>query len=375
VFRNDFEALLQQNPGLLPDKRAQLMDLHQRVQQSKAPTEAAHAQRVAFQKLTFLVELLYYYEHQNTEAPDVLFAQRLPVLLEQLVQLGRQEQLEEKPIILAEGLLAFIISPEHRQMVINNVGKSGGSARTLKYVLRLRAEKVPGLDEVVAEFVRHLVPPAPQKLPAPENLAAVLRLIPVEMQRFVVRGIMSYDRIRKPDAEALGKGIGAALELKGLEEQLKAEAALPPDMERQMAWERIKDQIGRRSDPVSIAAAIRERLNAKYSADEIRQSWITLTEADPISLIRIFCHLPYLASGKTDPIARTVLETYVTRLMHEKYAPVYHKVVNSLRNLFKAKPDSPTLVNFLALVRWVDAGSADRLSGDIGMAVAAPAHS
>jgi hypothetical protein len=168
--------------------------------------------------------------------------------------------------------------------------------------------------------------------------------------------------------------VGAALGLKGLEEELKSEPALPPDVERQMAWERIKDSILRRADPAALAGAIRERLNARYNADEIRQSWITLTEADPISLIRIFCHLPYLANGKTDPIARTVLETYVTRLMHEKYASVYHKVVNSLRNLFKAKPDSPTLVNFLALVRWVDAAAADRLCADIGMAVAAPAH-
>jgi hypothetical protein len=57
--------------------------------------------------------------------------------------------------------------------------------------------------------------------------------------------------------------------------------------------------------------------------------------------------------------------------MHEKYTATYKKIVNSLRNLHAAKSDSPTLVNFLALVRWVDAEAANRISHDIGMAVAA----
>ena len=60
----------------------------------------------------------------------------------------------------------------------------------------------------------------------------------------------------------------------------------------------------------------------------------------PPRCIRIFCQVPYLASGKTDPIARTVIETYVTRLTHEKYAGTYNKVLNSLKNMFAAKPDS-----------------------------------
>ena len=90
-----------------------------------------------------------------------------------------------------------------------------------------------------------------------------------------------------------------------------------------------------------------------------------------MSLIRIFCQLPYLPSGKTDPIARTVLETYVTRLLHEKYAATYQKVVKSLRNMFQAKPDSPTLLNFTALVRWVSPEASNRLHADIGMPVPA----
>ena len=53
-----------------------------------------------------------------------------------------------------------------------------------------------------------------------------------------------------------------------------------------------------------------------------------------------------VADGRTDSIARPVMETYVTRLTHEKYTAVYHKIVNSLRNMFRAKPDSPTLLNF-----------------------------
>ena len=94
---------------------------------------------------------------------------------------------------------------------------------------------------------------------------------------------------------------------------------------------------------------IRDRLNAKYNNDEIRQSWITLTEADPISLIRIFCQLPFRADGKTDPIAHTVMETYVTRLMHEKYAGTYHKIVNSLLAMF---PRNPTAQRCSILWPW-----------------------
>src|SRR6185503_7670663 len=133
----------------------------------------------------------------------------------------------------------------------------------------------------------------------------------------------------------------------------------------------IKDLITARTDPSAIAGAIRDRLHAKYDADEIKQSWVTLIEADAISLIRIFCQLPYLPTGKTDPIAQTVMETYVTRLTHEKYATAYTKVLNSLKNLFKTKPDSPTLLNFLALVKWVNPEAAEKLSNDIGMLVAA----
>ena len=78
--------------------------------------------------------------------------------------------------------------------------------------------------------------------------------------------------------------------------------------------------------------------------------------------------MPYRPDGKTDAIAQPVMETYVSRLTHEKYAATYTKVVNSLKNMFHAKPDSPTLLNFVALVRWVSPDAASRLCHDVGMA-------
>ena len=109
----------------------------------------------------------------------------------------------------------------------------------------------------------------------------------------------------------------------------------------------------------------------KYDGEEVKQSWITLVEADVITFIRAFCQLPYLPNGSTDSIAQPVMEAYVSRLTHEKYAGTYTKVVNSLKNMYRAKPDSPTLLNFIALVRWVDAAAANKLSADVGMAVPA----
>jgi hypothetical protein len=269
-------------------------------------------------------------------------------------------------------LLAFVISPEHRQMIINNVGKGGLAGKTLKYVLRFRSGTVPENDpeQLVPELIKHLIPAKPQKTPSANTLAQVLKLLSPATQRQVARALMHSDRLRKPEAEALVKELGNELGLKDLEDDAKATRSVPVEVERQMAWAQIKDLLSRRGDPAAIAAAFRERLHAKYDADEIRQSWITLIEADAISLIRIFCRIPYLANGTTDAIARPVMETYVTRLMHEKYSATYCKIVNSLKNMFVAKPDSPTLVNFMALVRWVDAEAANKLARDIGMPVA-----
>ncbi len=365
AFKSDFEALLEAQGAALAKQRPGLTDLHHRVQRSKAAGDQARAQRIAFQKMSFLIELLHYYEHQNTEAPDVLFAQRLPALVEQLVVTGPEVRLDEPLLLRAESLLHGIISPDHRQMVINNIGKAGGTAKTLKYVLKLRSDRLTDLDHTMAEFVKHLVPVPPQKASA-QDVAAVVTLIDPGLQGTVVRTIMRSDRIRRQDAEALGKALAAALGLQGLEEAPKM-AGLSPEMERQLAWDKIKDLIRNRAEPAAIAAAIRERLNARYDADEIRQSWLTLTEADPLALIKIFSQLPYLANGKTDPIARTVMETYVSRLTHEKYAATYHKVINSLKTMSHARPDSPMVMNFLALVRWASPEAGEKVCADVGV--------
>lgn len=369
-FKPDFEALLSQNPALAAEKRQQLLALHQRVQRSRGSSDQARAQRQAFHKLSFLLELLHFYEHQETEPPQPLFAARLPGLIEQLVVAGAQESLDEKHIASAEALLALVTSPSHRQMVINNVGKGGEGAKTLKFVLRLRAEKAAGTDadETIAEFVRHLLPT--QSVPPRESIIGILRLIHPDMQLLVAKAILHCDRIARDKAQALAKGLAADLGLKAPLEEAKAAGGDPVLQERQKAWGKIKDLISRRNDPTSIAAAIRERLHAKYEAEEIKQSWVTLTEADPLSMIKIFCQLPYLPDGTTDPIARTLLEMNVTRLTHEKYAGTYRKVVNSLKSLFAVRPDNPTVHNFVALVRWVNPEAADKLCADVGMPAA-----
>jgi len=373
AFKSDFETLFEQNSAALPDKRQDLRALFQKVQRSRAATEPARAQRNAFLRLSFLIDLLHYYEHQSTEPVDAVFAQRLPSLVEQLAATGPQDKLEEKLIVQIEELLAHVISTDHRLMIINNVGKGGGAAKTLKFILRLRARKVSDDDQhaVVVEFARQLLPTP--KPPPPETVATVLRLLGEAEQKLVVRALMLCDRVRREDAEALGRAIAAILGLKELAEQTKKAApAVPPDVERRQAWDKIKELIRRRRDPAAIAAAIRDRLHARYDADEVRQSWLTLIEADAISLIRVFCQIPYRADGKTDEIAQTILETYVSRLTHEKYATVYHKIVTSLKNMFHAKPDSPTLQNFVNLVRWASPEAAQKIAHDIGMPL--PAH-
>jgi hypothetical protein len=369
-FKPDFETLVAQDSTLAAERRQELTALYQRLQKRRANTDLARAQKNAFQRMSFLIELLHYYENQATEAPDVTFAMRLPVLLEHLVLAQGSERLDSKWIVQAESLLAFIMNPDHRLMVINNIGKSGGLARLLKFVLRLRAEKLTEENEVVHEFVRTLLPPAPQSPPTPGSVATILRLIPdPDRQRLVVRGVMASDRMKRVEAELLGRAIGAELGLKGLDEEVRSQGSISPEVERQLAWDRIKELITRRAEPAQIAAAIRDRLHARYDADEMRQSWITLNETEPILFIRVFCQVPYLADGRTDPIARAVLESYVTRLTHEKYAATYAKVLTSLKNMFKAKPDSPVLLNFLALVKWVDPAAAQKMGAEIGLAI------
>ncbi len=100
----------------------------------------------------------------------------------------------------------------------------------------------------------------------------------------------------------------------------------------------------------------------------MKACWLVLTEADAMVFVRVFCLFPYLPERPGRSLARPILETFVTRLTHEKYAAVYAKTTHALRNLFKVKADSPALVNFLALVKWVDTVAAEKISKDVGLA-------
>lgn len=365
AFKSDFEELLKNTPGISPDKRQALSAFYRKIQNSRADTGEARAQRNVFLRLCFILELLHYYDNQSTESPDVIFAQRLPPLIEQLVIANENDPLDERFIKDAEGLLAYIVKLDHRFSVINNMGKSGGVARTLRFVLAFRAGDFTQHDSTTTECVRHFIPAG--IVPKAGGLAPILRLVSPKMQVTLVRAIIATDRIRRDDAEALGKAIAKELGLKEVEEQLIQKATLSPEKERQMAWNNIKELIAGRASPNDIAAAIRHRLHEKYDADELKESWLTLTGTDAHSFIRVFCLLPYLPDGTADPIARPILETYVQRLMHEKYAEAHAKVVGALRNMFKVKPDSPALLNFINLMKWLDAEAAAKLSKEIGM--------
>ena len=66
--------------------------------------------------------------------------------------------------------------------------------------------------------------------------------------------------------------------LQGLDEEVKAERTLPPEMERQMAWNKIKDLISQRNDPganfVHAVGEIHEirghyEVSSRYSNDQV----------------------------------------------------------------------------------------------------------
>jgi hypothetical protein len=368
VFKPDFAELLQQNPGVATAKRTELQALFQSINRSRENTEPARAQKNAFLQLSFFLELLHYYENQSTESPDVVFAQRLPPLIEQLVITGESSTLDEKLVEAAEKLLALIIVPDHRMAVINNIGKGGGLPRTLRYTLAFRTEQLSDIDPLTIECVKHLIPS--DRVPSAEALAVVLRLFNKHMQQACVRVIATTDRLRKEDADKLAKALAKELGLEKTLERLSEQSTISPEKERELAWTHIKDLIGSRATPNDIVAAIRKRLHGNYDADEVKQSWMALTDSDPMVFVRVFCLLPYLPDGQTDPLARAILESYANRLTHEKYTAIYAKVLNALKNLFKVKADSPALVNFIALLKWVDADSAKKLAHDIGMSPA-----
>jgi len=368
AYAADFEGLFHQNAALLGGKHNEFWMLYQKVRNSRGNGDPARAQKHAFCKLSFVIELLHYYENQSTESPDVIFAQRLPPLIEQLVVNPDSDRLDEGLIKQAESLLAYVISPDYRQAIVNNFGKGGGVARTLRFVLTFRAAAFTEHDPITHEFVKHLL--ALQKAPSIAQISGILQLIADDSRRGVVRAIYNSDRLRREEAEALGRALAKELGLPEDQLAVKMDGSISAEKAAFGVWDNIKELIARRAAPAEITSAIRKQLHAKYDAEEVKQSWLTLSESDPMSLVRVFCLLPYLPDGQTDPIARPVLESYVQRLTHEKYLETYVKVVGVLKNLFKVKADSPALVNFLTLVKWVDGPAADRLAGDIGM----PAH-
>jgi hypothetical protein len=359
AFRSDFEELMRQPSPAAEVKREGLLALHRRIRQSREQ----RGQKEAFLKLSFVLELLHYYQNQNTESPDVIFAQRLPPLVEQLVVTGENEPLDENHLKQAEALLAHIINADYRQAVLNNFGKAGGVSRTARFVLTFRSAVFTDYNPTTLDFVRHLI--GAQKQPAPEPIAATLRFLNAEAQQVMVRALHNTERLRREDAECLARELMRRLGLPDIagkaEGGLPGKAAVNP-------WEAIKEMIAQHASPNEITEAVRKKLNAKYDADEVKQSWLVLSESDPMSFVRVFSLLPYLPDGQTDPIARAILEAYASRLTHEKYAATYTSVVGALRRLYKVKADSPTLLNFIALVRWVDPAGAERIARDVGMA-------
>ncbi len=367
AFKPEFAEVLQQNPKVVADKQNELKALHQKVRQSRENTEQSRGQKTAFARLSYFLELLHYYENQSTESPDVVFAQRLPPLIEQLAIPANSDSLDEKLIQSVEAMLALVIASDYRKSVINNIGKPGGLARTLRYTLAFRAEKLSDIDPLTIECIKHLIPQG--NAPTPAALAAVLRLFNPTMQQSCIRAIAATDRLlRKEDGEKLAKAVAKELGLEEIISRLNEKTNLPPERERQLAWDHIKDLISGRATPVEIIAAIRKRIGGRYDTDEVKACWLVLTESDPMVFVRVYCLFPYLPNGQTDPIARAILETFANRLTHEKYASTYNKVVAALRNLYKVKADSPALVNFVNLVKWVDPHSAEKISKDIGMA-------
>ena len=65
-------------------KKEALTSLHKSVQVVKGATSDAREQKQAFARLSILMDLLRFYEKPGSEAPDAVFAQRLPAAVEQL---------------------------------------------------------------------------------------------------------------------------------------------------------------------------------------------------------------------------------------------------------------------------------------------------
>jgi len=359
-FLPEFEELLKQHPNAAAGKRDELVSLFHRVRDGRN----SRAQKIAFLKLSFILELLHYYENQSTESPNEVFAQRMPPLIEQLVVTNENDPPDENLIKQAEALLALVISPDHRMAVVNNFGKTGGLSRTARFVLTFRALTFNEHDPVTLDFLKHLL--SLDKTLQTRTFALPLKLLNHDGQKAVLRCLINSGRIRREEAEPIAKAVMQELNLPETEVFPKIEGSTGAGVSGG-GWDNIKLLIASRAAPNDITVAIRNRLHQKYDSDEVKQSWLVLAESDPMTLVRVFCLLPYLPDGQTDPIARPVLESFANRLTHEKYVVIYNKVIGALKNLFKVKADSPALVNFVSIVKWVDPASAEKIARDIGM--------
>ena len=80
--------------------------------------------------------------------------------------------------------------------VFANMGKAGGLARTLRYTLAFRAEKLSDIDPLTMECVKYLIPQG--KAPTPAALAAVLRLFNPTGRTVKATLILNRDLLPRP---------------------------------------------------------------------------------------------------------------------------------------------------------------------------------
>ena len=138
----------------------------------------------------------HYYENQTTESPDVVFAQRLPPLVEQLVIAAEGETLDEKLIKQAEDLLALIIKPDHRAFRHQQHGQ-GQAVRTLRFVLTFRAVKLTEIDPGTQDLIKHLIPAG--KIPKTATLLPILRRFRRTRRSSSSAAIAATERFRRQE--------------------------------------------------------------------------------------------------------------------------------------------------------------------------------
>jgi len=153
------------------------------------------------------------------------------------------------------------------------------------------------------EFVRNLSgilspPPRPRAAPNP---AAILRLRKSETQKAVVRGVRSYEKLRRDEAE-VRVGPSAKPWATGLEEAdhpPRRKPAFRRKWERHQRGEKIKELIKPPQRPPTVAGAIRDRCKRITDATKSRKAGC-LIEADPMTMIPwTICQLPFCRTRST----------------------------------------------------------------------------